>query len=60
MHNISNLHSIKNEKTTPEITSSYNLEKDANNRRCAMNRFTNGRCYESMPEEDQTILSQIK
>lgn len=60
MHNISNFHSIENKKTIPEIRSSYNLEKDANNRRCAMNAFTNGRSYESMPEEDQTILSQIK
>ena len=60
MHNISNFHSIENEKTIPEIRSSYNLEKDANNRRGAMNAFTNGRSYESMPEEDLNILSQIK
>ena len=44
----------------PEIFSDYNIEKDAYNRRCAMNAFTNGRSYEQMSEEDLNILSQIK
>jgi hypothetical protein len=44
----------------PEIFSSYDVEKDAWNWRCAMNAFTNGRSYEKMSEEDQNILAQIK
>lgn len=44
----------------PEIFSSYNIEKDAWNWRCAMNAFTNGRSYEKMSSEDLNILSQIK
>lgn len=60
MRNISDLHDMENERTMPEITSSYDLEKDAFNWRCAMNAFTNGRSYEKMSEEDLNILSQIK
>ena len=41
MRNISDLHDMENERTMPEITSSYDLEKDAWNWRCAMNSFTN-------------------
>ena len=44
----------------PEIFSDYNIEKDAYNRRAAMNSSTNGRWYETMPEEDRNVLSQIK
>jgi hypothetical protein len=44
----------------PEIFSDYDIEKDAYNRRAAMNSSTNGRLYETMPEEDRNILSQIK
>ena len=44
----------------PEIFSDYNIEKDAYNRRAAMNSSTNGRWYETMSEEDRNILSQIK
>lgn len=44
----------------PEIFSSYDIEKDAWNWRCAMNSFTNWRWYETMSEEDLDILSQIK
>lgn len=44
----------------PEIFSDYNIEKDAYNRRAAMNSSTNWRLYETMPEEDRNILSQIK
>ena len=44
----------------PEIFSDYNIEKDAYNRRAAMNSSTNGRWYETMSGEDRNILSQIK
>jgi hypothetical protein len=60
MRNILDLHDMESEKNFPEITSSYDLEKDAYNWRCAMNAFTNGRSYEKMSEEDLNILSQIK
>ena len=60
MRNVPDLHDMENERTMPEITSSYDLEKDAFNWRCAMNAFTNGRSYEKMSEEDLNILAQIK
>lgn len=60
MRNIPDLRDIENERNLPEITSSYDLEKDAYNWRCAMNAFTNGRSYEKMSQEDLNILSQIK
>ena len=60
MRNILDLHDMESEKNFPEITSSYDLEKDAYNWRCAMNAFTNGRSYEKMSEKDLNILSQIK
>jgi hypothetical protein len=60
MRNIPDLHDMENERTMPEITSSYDLEKDAYNWRCAMNAFTNGRSYEKMSEKDLNILSRIK
>lgn len=60
MRNIPDLHDMESERAMPEITSSYDLEKDAYNWRCAMNAFTNGRSYEKMSEEDLNILAQIK
>ena len=60
MRNIPDLHDMENERTMPEITSSYDLEKDAYNWRCAMNTFTNGRSYNDMSEEDLDILAKIK
>lgn len=44
----------------PTIISSYDIEKDAYNWRCAMNAFSNGRSYEKMSQEDLNILLQIK
>ncbi len=44
----------------PEISSDYNIEKDARNWWSAMNSFTNWRWYETMSEDDRNILSQIK
>jgi len=44
----------------PEIFSSYNIEKDAWNWRCAMNSFTNWRWFESMDDEAQDIFRKIK
>ena len=41
MRNILDLHDMESERKFPEITSSYDLEKDAYNWRCAMNSFTN-------------------
>ena len=60
MHNTPELNNIENERTTPEISSSYDIEQDADNRWCAMNSFTNWRWYENMSEEDRDILAQIK
>ena len=42
MRNIPDLHNMESERSLPKITSSYDLEKDAFNWRCAMNAFTNG------------------
>ena len=41
MRNISDLHDMESERTYPEITSSYDIEKDAQNWREAKNNFTN-------------------
>ena len=41
MRNIPDLHDMESERNFPEITSSYDLEKDAQNRREAKNRFSN-------------------
>jgi len=60
MRNAQDLHDMESERSFPEITSSYDLEKDAWNWWCAMNAFTNGRWYETMEEKDLNILSQIK
>ena len=60
MHNIPDLHDMESERSLPEITSSYDLEKDAYNWRCAMNAFTNGRSYKKMSEDDRNILSKIE
>ena len=60
MRNVPDLHDMESERTIPEITSSYDIKKDAWNWWCAMNSFTNWRWYEKMPEEDLNILAQIK
>ena len=60
MRNIPDLNDTESERNLPEITSSYDLEKDAYNWRCAMNAFTNGRSYEKMSEDDCNILSKIE
>ena len=60
MRNISDLHDMESERNLPEITSSYDIQKDAYNWRSAMNLFTNWRSYEKMSEEDLNIFSQIK
>ena len=60
MRNATELHDMESERSYPKITSSYDLEKDADNRWCAMNAFTNGRWYETMSEEDRKILAQVK
>jgi hypothetical protein len=41
MRNVPDLHDMESERISPEITSSYDIEKDAWNWRCAVNRFTN-------------------
>lgn len=60
MRNIPDLHNMESERSLPKITSSYDLEKDAHNWRCAMNAFTNWRGYETMSEDDRNILSKIE
>ena len=60
MRNIPDLHNMESERSLPEITSNYDLEKDAYNWRCVMNSFTNWRWYETMSKDDRNILSQIK
>ena len=39
MRNVPDLHDMESEKSFPEITSSYSIEKDAYNRRAAKNEF---------------------
>jgi hypothetical protein len=41
MRNVPDLHGMESERTIPEITSSYDIKKDAWNWWCAMNSFTN-------------------
>ena len=41
MRNVPDLHDMESERSFPEITSSYDIEQDADNRWCAMNSFTN-------------------
>ena len=60
MRNILDLHDIENERIMTTINSGYDLEKDADNRWCAMNAFTNGRWYETMSEDDYNILTQVE
>jgi len=49
-----------NWEEVPEIFCSYDLEKDAQNRWAAMNKFMNGIWRKTMPEEDQEHLLKIK
>lgn len=60
MRNIPDLRDMESERTIPEITSNYDIEKDAFNWRWAMNMSTNGRWYESMGGEAQDIFKKIK
>ena len=60
MRNVPDLHDMESERNVPEIFSNYDIEKDAWNWRCAVNRFTNWRWYERMDEEAQNIFKKIK
>jgi len=43
----------------PTITSSYDIEKDATNRREAVNRSINWNWYKNMDDEAQIIFKKI-
>lgn len=60
MRNIPDLHDMESERSFPEITSSYDLEKDAQNRREAQNKFSNFKTYENMEPHEQEILNKVK
>ena len=60
MRNISDLHDMKNERSLPEITSDYDIKKDAWNRRAAKNNFSNEKKYDNMEPHEQEILDLVK
>ena len=60
MRNIPDLHDMESERNFPEITSSYDLEKDAQNRREAKNRFSNWKKYEEMKPDELEILDKVQ
>lgn len=60
MRNIPDLHNMESERSLPEITSSYDLEKDAQNWREAKNNFSNWKSFEEMEPHELEILDSIK
>lgn len=60
MRNVPDLHDMESEKNLPEITSGYDLEKDAWNRRAAKNQFSNWKAYDNMEPHEQEILGIVK
>ena len=59
MRNVPDLHDMESERNIPEITISYDLEKDVQNRRAAKNKFSNFKTYEDMEPHEQEILNSV-